>query len=153
MECFYCKIHKDVETDFRRTSGNKPQCKACYSKYISDYLKSRPEKTAKNREYAKKSKPARRRARKNLVQILKSAPCSDCGQRFHPEVMDFDHIQDGTKGGKHMSISNLTSRALSEQDLLAHIRQCELVCSNCHRIRTVKRRIGVDAYYAQIPFQ
>ena len=33
-----------------------------------------------------------------LVDVLKSAPCTDCGGTFHTECMDFDHISGEKKG-------------------------------------------------------
>ena len=48
--------------------------------------------------------------------------------------MDFDHLRD-----KKFNISN--SMGMPEAALLAEIAKCEVVCSNCHRIRTEKRRV------------
>lgn len=150
MQCFYCQTHKDAETDFRRTSGNKPQCKACYSKYISDYLKSRPEKTAKNREYAKKSSPKLKKLRRDFIWNLKRRPCMDCGQRFHPTVMEFDHLPGSVKTN---AVSAMAVKKSKLTAIVSEIEKCDLVCANCHRIRTAKRSYGEDRYYAEIPFQ
>jgi hypothetical protein len=62
----------------------------------------------------------------------KDKPCSDCGKRFHPSAMEFDHV----RGGKALCVSEIWSwtRALEE------IAKCDLVCSVCHRKRTQTRR-------------
>lgn len=64
----------------------------------------------------------------------KSKPCADCQQAFPPVCMDFDHV----RGKKLRNISSKkfrTFRALQEE-----MSKCDLVCSNCHRIRTDRRR-------------
>ncbi len=49
--------------------------------------------------------------------------------------MDFDHVRDV----KAFSImQSVNSRGLPT--LLREIAKCEVVCSNCHRIRTTARR-------------
>jgi len=48
--------------------------------------------------------------------------------------MDFDHVS----GEKVMNIAQL-SRLSSPASLLSEIKKCELVCANCHRIRTSSR--------------
>jgi hypothetical protein len=69
-----------------------------------------------------------------LVDGLKeSSPCSDCNQSFKACQMDFDHVR-GVKSG---TVSQMLG--LSEDALLAEIAKCELVCANCHRIRTYER--------------
>ena len=67
---------------------------------------------------------------------LKAAPCTDCGVCYPPYVMDFDHLRD-----KRRLISRL--RGVSTKLLLSEVAKCELVCSNCHRIRTFKRGVGL----------
>ena len=48
--------------------------------------------------------------------------------------MDFDHVR-----GKTAGISRLLQANVSMTRLLAEIAKCDLVCSNCHRIRTWNR--------------
>ena len=57
-------------------------------------------------------------------------------KKFPVEAMDFDHIDPTTKIDKVSAMVYKGSLPL----LLAEIAKCELVCSNCHRIRTVARR-------------
>lgn len=67
---------------------------------------------------------------------LKAQPCADCGCRFPPEAMDFDHVC-GTKCG---TVAQM--RSCSWDKVLQEIAKCELVCANCHRVRTQKRKRG-----------
>lgn len=65
---------------------------------------------------------------------LKSSPCADCNGKFPPECMDFDHI----RGEKKFAIS--ASIYLSPERIANELAKCELVCANCHRIRTKQRQ-------------
>ena len=86
----------------------------------------------KNRHNELKYERKRRKINRHLVDSLKSKPCTDCKGVFPPECMDFDHIRD-----KLFEVSRLKHQ--SADRLLAEIAKCELVCANCHRIRTKKR--------------
>lgn len=74
------------------------------------------------------------------LRKLKSRPCMDCGGTFPPIVMDFDHRDGMTKMG---NISNLIKR-WSWERLLAEVAKCDLICANCHRIRTARRSGWVE---------
>jgi len=68
------------------------------------------------------------------MRALKDGPCVDCGGKFPSECMDFDHVPE--RGPKLASVGRL----LRDEELLqAEIAKCDLVCSNCHRIRTKAR--------------
>jgi hypothetical protein len=72
---------------------------------------------------------------------LKKAPCVDCGKSYHPCVMDYDHVVPDKVNG----LAKMVGR-YSRQALLEEIAKCELVCSNCHRMRTWNRRKGESAW-------
>lgn len=61
---------------------------------------------------------------------VKDAPCVDCKHKFPPCVMDFDHV----RGKKKFGIG--TGHTRPRADVLKEIKKCDLVCANCHRIRT-----------------
>jgi hypothetical protein len=82
--------------------------------------------------------PLTRAARKSLrdekraiVTAAKDVPCADCGQRYPAVVMDFDHQRD-----KRYKVSRLAQTNHSVKALRAEMDKCEVVCANCHRIRT-----------------
>ena len=87
-------------------------------------------KTEYNRVYHR----ARNVDRKVWLDSLKDVPCIDCGGRFPPECMDFDHV----RGEKSFNVGHGADR--SQIQLAAEIAKCEVVCANCHRIRTAGRR-------------
>ena len=76
----------------------------------------------------------RNEARRKVLDTLKSAPCTDCGNSYPPVCMDFDHV-----GEKLFSIAKARSRGMYWQKVLDEIAKCELVCANCHRVRTRDR--------------
>lgn len=78
---------------------------------------------------AAKNLRLRARGRAIVVQA-KDVPCMDCGGRFPSVCMDFDHVR-GEKVG-----NVATMIGLSVAKIEAEIAKCEVVCSNCHRIRT-----------------
>lgn len=67
---------------------------------------------------------------------LKRGPCTDCGQTFDPICMDFDHLP-GTD--KILNVGRMVTRKFAWAKIEAEIAKCELVCANCHRLRTKKR--------------
>lgn len=70
------------------------------------------------------------KARK-LIAAAKDRPCADCGGTFPLVCMDFDHRD---PAAKLYTISNGLQR--SHASLIAEIAKCDVICSNCHRIRT-----------------
>ena len=85
-----------------------------------------------------KSPRARKRAAKwRLAQIIKSDKgCVDCGYNKSPYALQFDHISDNKKA----NVSNLIRSDYSWVTIKAEIDKCEIVCANCHAIRTHSRK-------------
>jgi hypothetical protein len=73
----------------------------------------------------------RQAATVEFLRELRDRPCTDCGGRFHPVQMDFDHRDPSTKSF-WLSRATLKRR----EDLLAEAAKCDVVCANCHRLRT-----------------
>ncbi len=74
--------------------------------------------------------------RANWMRELKSGrPCADCGRTFPPAVMHWDHLP-GTR-----KLGNLSThfRGRSRAAILEELAKCELVCANCHAMRTFER--------------
>ena len=62
-------------------------------------------------------------------------PCEDCGAFFPSQAMDFDHV----RGHKDLQISTLMKNRSPLSKLLTELEKCDLVCTNCHRIRTYSK--------------
>ena len=81
----------------------------------------------------------RKLKRQAWLNIYKhAAGCADCGYRAHVEALDFDHIPE--RGAKVLNLSDAWT--VRWETLEAEIKKCEVVCSNCHRVRTLAR-LGV----------
>lgn len=68
---------------------------------------------------------------------MKDNPCMDCNKTFPRVCMDFDH-RPGTE--KIADVSILINQSSSISKISKEIEKCDIVCSNCHRIRTGERR-------------
>lgn len=77
----------------------------------------------------------RQRKIKDRISTLKEAgSCADCGQQYPACVMDYDHV----RGEKVERVARLAvNRPWSVIE--AEIAKCDLVCANCHRLRTRDR--------------
>jgi L-lysine 2,3-aminomutase len=80
---------------------------------------------------------------REAVAKLKNNPCTDCKMTYPSYVMDFDHVNEGDKV---MNVAKLISQDYPLRVILEEIDKCELVCSNCHRIRTHTRKTGLESY-------
>jgi len=99
------------------------------------------QKEAQRRWYLRNKKKIYQRSRKAIdrkreyAKKAKEKPCVDCKIKYPWYVMDFDHKKGEEKDS---AISQLVwKRGLKK--LKQEIKKCDVVCSNCHRIRTYKR--------------
>ena len=69
--------------------------------------------------------------------------CADCGfpGRNYPYVLDFDH-RNG-KLDKRFMIGDWVKSTVSIERIKSEMSKCDLVCANCHRIRTHTRARGI----------
>ncbi len=78
--------------------------------------------------------------KKRLIREAKNVPCADCGEKYPPCVMDFDHRR---AEEKNFSIGpSVTNKGFSE--IMAEIEKCDVVCANCHRLRTFSMSSSSD---------
>ena len=77
---------------------------------------------------------------KYIQELKSSTPCMDCKILYPYYVMDFDHV----RGRKHKNVMELVP-TLSKKKIDEEIAKCEVVCSNCHRIRTHLRKMRKEA--------
>jgi len=76
---------------------------------------------------------------KAWMMRLKAEPCCDCGKSFPACCMDFDHRMGCVK---QYNVGSMFAHHYSRGLIEMEIAKCDLVCANCHRIRTQKRRLG-----------
>jgi hypothetical protein len=115
-------------TDVIGNRRRQKEYRARHPERIADKLRNyRVENKERLNQYVKDYRSERRA----IVDAAKDVPCMDCKQKFPSFVMDFDHRDPSIKlfgVGKNMGRSVAT--------LLAEIAKCDVVCANCHRIRT-----------------
>lgn len=74
--------------------------------------------------------------RRDFILALRDRPCQECGGRFPPFILQFDHRDASTK--KFVISQTWMS---SEARILKEAAKCDIVCPNCHRDRTFRRRL------------
>lgn len=130
-KCKACEVEKPLSEfyKYQRRGGVTyyARCKPCHYAYIKA---TRPEgERARNRR-------ASRQNAQDYVNQVKYVPCTDCGKQYHPYVMDLDHV----RGVKVKNVAKMIGRS-SMEALKEEIAKCEVVCSNCHRIRTWNQNV------------
>lgn len=130
--CTKCGVEKPHTREFfglekRRPCGFQARCRACV---------------------AQDSRATRAQVR-TLINSLKDYPCTDCGVKYPPYVMQFDHVKGvkkftigkcGGGGGPAERQAGLKPTTNTEA-ILEEAAKCQIVCANCHSIRTYTRRI------------
>ena len=146
---------------------DKKHCGKCGRlKPLAEYSKnaSRPDglnnhckgyhKIARRKHYLRNQTKIRAQIKKYKVETSKMirsikahTPCNDC-EKFYPYyVMDFDH----RPGEQKEFAIGAQNKSRGKQQLLKEIAKCNLVCANCHRERTYKRRIDEVSNHISLP--
>ncbi len=131
-ECDKRKLIKYFAANKGRRSGVQPYCRKCQKARMKSHYE-RNKDAYKARAYAAK------KAVRDLIRSEKNRPCMDCGNVFHFSAMDFDHR---APKEKRFSIGAWGRPQSAIHKVRAEIAKCDVVCANCHRIRTYKSRNG-----------
>lgn len=131
--CGQCGVVKPSEDFHRLRSGHQAWCKECRRAYDAEYWRrTRAERLQ-----------TRKKHRKQLLAWYRSLkegrPCADCGGVFHHAAMHWDHLPGMTK---ERELSNMVLRGFRRRTIMEEIAKCELVCANCHAVRTFDRASG-----------
>lgn len=134
--CTAC--HKEFPDDFftfknRKLGIRRSWCRNCTriigKKY---YLKNKDYYKRKAAEHTKK---IRKEIKRFLWDYLKDKSCKICGES-NPIVLDFHHRDPSNKID---SISNFSTQGYSIVKLKEEIKKCDILCANCHRIKTAEQ--------------
>jgi hypothetical protein len=128
-----CEPCKDAGRKYRKERNSDPDRKARHDANNQRYQERNKDKIKERRLEFQRTR--RQEVRKELQRIKETSPCSDCGNNYPYYVMDFDHMPGEDKVD---TVSYLASR-LPLDKVLEEVTKCEIVCSNCHRIRTYVR--------------
>jgi hypothetical protein len=87
----------------------------------------------KRRQNDREKKRRYREERKALLVAYKGGICQDCKHVYPLCVYEFDHLKDKSfVVGTEMLLHTI-------EELKIEVDKCDLVCSNCHQIRTQER--------------
>ena len=130
--CSSCSVELINEN---RSKGYKTLCKPCYAEYMKKYYKNNPEKYAHHKTvYVKENDKAWALKAQSLILPYLMQGCVDCGEK-NIVTLEFDHLD---PEAKDFSISSLMRKKTTEEKFMEELKKCEVVCANCHRIRTAK---------------
>ena len=112
-------------------------CANCHRVRTRDRSRRRPEEKLPRSLYLSELERVERwLAHQDAIDRLKSVACADCGGSFPTCSMDFDHVDPSAKLN---SVSRMMGKGSLEL-MLAEAAKCDIVCANCHRLRTFRRR-------------
>lgn len=127
--CPKCNKDKEFSANAGRSNGRGVYCKECQKAHQHAwYLRHKADQLLRVRD--------RQQRLSKWIESEKNKPCKDCGGTFPSCCMDFDHV----RGKKKFNLS-MASRTNSISAIKAELSKCEVVCANCHRIRTKNRRV------------
>lgn len=151
--CTKCRRWLPIDQFSQRMLRGKPyvtaRCKLCAAKDDeASKLRRRRKVSATRKKWYRRNRQQvltymreryvhMHRDRVAFVDWLKSAPCQDCGGTFPACCMDFDHRRD-----KVTDVSKMLRSKFTNEEVMLELAKCELVCANCHRIRTRVRKRG-----------
>jgi hypothetical protein len=147
-DCHTVKPESDFGKNRAMRDGLQFYCRPCMAAQVAQWRKRNPDKERNNQAryyrthkkiYAERRNRWRRERVAQLVAMLKAAPCMDCRQSFPSCVMDFDH-RPGEVKCFELKTSKMVTYKLAT--IMVEIAKCDLVCANCHRVRTARRRRG-----------
>lgn len=128
----WIKLNPDKQKAINRRRERK---RKGINRYNSEARKKWYKKRKKDKVWADKIKKQANVRKRKILDYLKeykiSNGCCDCGYNKHHAALDFDHV----RGIKKINVSFAKSIKQAQNE----IKKCEIVCSNCHRVRTFNR--------------
>lgn len=146
--CFTCGAKKPIaKFPLRRMRGplvRLGRCRTCFNAYHVDRRKTDSGALAKHNALMRKVRRRRVERTTEFLRSIKKRPCTDCGFRFNPWQMQFDHVR-----GRKLFVIASSGADVSVSKLRREIAKCEVVCANCHAERTYRRLHGLPISYGQ----
>lgn len=125
IKCDEVKVHST-----RKDGRPASYCKACQNQYTKAHYAANTEARI---AHSAETTAAHRKTVKEFLAELKRVSCADCGVAYISPVMEFDHVR-GTKSFNLSKAGRYGWAKINEE-----VAKCDVVCANCHRIRTVLR--------------
>lgn len=132
--CKICNTEKPLSSFNKRKLSNNRMSTRCECKTCAYELKTVYRE--KNKDYLAKRRLKRGQEAAEWFESYKdNKQCADCGETFRYWMLDYDHRED-----KLYKPGHLKKTLKSRETIMKELAKCDLVCSNCHRIRTWKRQ-------------
>jgi hypothetical protein len=129
-QCAMCGLWKPPTEFHDSRTGQFSYCRACRRAYDRNYYHQRGREARTERHRARVNA-----ARAWMASLKESLACTDCGEKFPACVMHWDHLPGHEKVGCISDLVGSRRRTLT----LTELEKCELVCANCHVLRTISR--------------
>ncbi len=131
-KCTKCKKNKEANLDNFPPKGKYlgSWCRICLKDYHSELYKRDPER---KKALLARNEKAEEDLKKKVMDYLKDHPCVKCGES-NPIVLDFDHLRD-----KEFEIARAVMDVYSWKTVSKEIEKCQVLCANCHRIKTAEQ--------------
>ena len=126
--CAMCGTWKSSAEFHNSRTGQFSYCRDCRRAYDRRYYAER----------GRDARMARRRiaidaARAWMAGLKEGVPCADCGGVFPVYVMHWDHLP----GFEKVDAISVMVGSRTRAAVLEELKKCELVCANCHVLRTI----------------
>lgn len=129
ITCGKCKQTKpDEEFAWKiKSKGRRNSyCRSCQKEYRQRHYKDN------HSQYRERISQWKKDQKTQFYDWLSLQSCKDCGN-CDTRVLECDHLSD-----KEFGISSKIG-TYSFERLMIEISKCDIVCANCHRIRTIER--------------
>lgn len=117
---------KDIPTDVIQLS----LCRTCGHNYPQQHKKCKVCRKVRREEIA------------TIVKKWKNRRCVHCGIKYHHSAMQCDHV----RGDKIYNIADAARLQKSDEDVVAELNKCDIVCANCHSMKSYTERRQVSPY-------
>lgn len=107
-------------------------CKKCKRENDKRYYRKNKERMKDQIKEAKENRKSL--VLEKVVEYLKENPCLHCSE-INPIVLEFDHLH-----SKEYNVSTMISEGFGWEKVKKEIDKCQVLCANCHRIKTAKER-------------
>ena len=86
-------------------------------------------------EHNRKVRERRDKSVQRIQKYKEAVGCVDCGQFFPHYVLEFDHLP----GYEKLDSPGNLVRRYGWRTVKAEVEKCEVVCANCHKVRSYDR--------------
>lgn len=135
-KCTKCKQEK-LDSEFnknkKKLDGLQTICKLCSRARSKQYYRDNIDKH--KIETIRRGLERKEKNQEKIKQLLQENCCQDCGIKDW-RLLEFDHLP---QFDKFKTICELNNQKYGWETIKKEINKCEIVCANCHRLRTIAR--------------